>query len=213
MKSHETERIHSIALSPNISSLEVCWGWDQKSFKFDLQWEEESDFLHAVEKQAGQIFLSNLQRKEIFVIFNDCQNMLQNVDANFMQSLVDHFPLTEFSIGDGQTLLVLFCNHFLNYNWISRLKVSLKVVFNSIAAMSHLSSVSDTDRPSMLSLLHTNWHSHWLISYTFCFPTAIGSCCVCCSKREGTALEVLQLVWNGGSSSTFQEQGKKWHHA
>ena len=41
MKSHEKESIHLIALSPNIYSV------------FDLQWEEESDFLHAVAIQAG----------------------------------------------------------------------------------------------------------------------------------------------------------------
>ena len=83
------------------------WGWDQKSIDFDLQWEEESDFLNAVAIffhlrmrpkvyrfwsamrrrirffcmlwQAGQKIRSN-RRKQIFVIFNNCQGMLQNVD-------------------------------------------------------------------------------------------------------------------------------------
>ena len=50
-----------------------------------LQLEEESDFLHAaaiqaVAIQAGQKFQSDLRRKQTFVIFNDCQHMLQNVD-------------------------------------------------------------------------------------------------------------------------------------
>ena len=56
------------------------WEWDQKSIDFHLQWEEESDFLHAVAIQAGQKIRSNLRRKQIFVIFNDCQDMLKNVD-------------------------------------------------------------------------------------------------------------------------------------
>ena len=42
MKSHEKESIHHIALSPNISSLE------DEIIIFDLQLEEESDFVHAV---------------------------------------------------------------------------------------------------------------------------------------------------------------------
>ena len=45
MKSHEKESIHPIALSFKISSLQD----ETKSssvFKFDLQIEEESDFLH-----------------------------------------------------------------------------------------------------------------------------------------------------------------------
>ena len=34
-------------------------GWDQKFINFNLQWEEELDFLHAVAIQAGQQFQSN----------------------------------------------------------------------------------------------------------------------------------------------------------
>ena len=46
-------------------------------------------------------------------------------------------------------------------------------------------------------------------------PTAIraGDCCVGCSELERAALEVSQLVWYGGSSVSFQEQGKEWHPA
>ena len=54
---------------------------------FYLQFEEESDFLHAVATQAGQgqKFQSNLRRKQIFVLFNDCQDMLQDVDEIISQ--------------------------------------------------------------------------------------------------------------------------------
>ena len=44
-------------------------------------------------------------------------------------------------------------------------------------------------------------------------PTAIRDCCVGCSELERAALEVSQLVWYGGSSVGFQEQGKEWHPA
>ena len=63
-------------------------GWDQQSINFDLQLEEESDFLHAVAIQAGQKFLSNLRRKQIFVVFNDCQDMLQNSKCWWNQQLI-----------------------------------------------------------------------------------------------------------------------------
>ena len=43
---------------------------------FDLKLEEESDFLYVVAIQAGQKFQPNDWRKQIFVIFNDCQDML-----------------------------------------------------------------------------------------------------------------------------------------
>ena len=39
-------------------------------------------------------------------------------------------------------------------------------------------------------------------------PTAIRGGSVCGSELERAALEVSQLVWYGGSSITFQEQGK-----
>ena len=89
MKSHEIESIHLIALSPNISSLE-----DETTSPA----EEESDFLHAVEIQAGQKFQSNHQRKQIFIISNDCKNMAQML----MKSLVYHFQSTESSEIDKQ---------------------------------------------------------------------------------------------------------------
>ena len=79
------------------------WEWDQKSIDFHLQWEEESDFLHAVAIQAGQKFQSNLWRKQIIVIFNDCQDMLQNVDdiinQPFPVTLVFNRKLTNFEVG------------------------------------------------------------------------------------------------------------------
>ena len=60
-----------------------------------LQLEEESDFLHAAAIQAvaiqaasGQKFQSDLRRKQTFVIFNDCQHMLQNVDKIIISSII-----------------------------------------------------------------------------------------------------------------------------
>ena len=77
MKSHEKESIHPIALSPNISSLED----ETKSPSILICNEKKNQiFLHAVAIEAGQKFRSNLRRKQIFVIFNDCQDMLQNID-------------------------------------------------------------------------------------------------------------------------------------
>ena len=105
------------------------WEWDQKSIDFHLQWEEESDFLHAVAIQAGQKFRSNLWRKQIFVIFNDCQDMLQNVDEIISQPFpvnwVFNQRLTNFEVG-------FILQPILDYNQIARLKVSLKVILNSI---------------------------------------------------------------------------------
>ena len=54
------------------------------------QWEAESDFLYAVAIQAGQKFQSNLRRKQIFVTFNGCQDMLQNVN----EIICSPFPVT-----------------------------------------------------------------------------------------------------------------------
>ena len=65
------------------------WGWDQKTGKSPsiLLCNEKKNqiFLHAVAIQAGQKFRSDLRRKRIFVIFNDCQYMLQNVDEIISQ--------------------------------------------------------------------------------------------------------------------------------
>ena len=44
-------------------------------------------------------------------------------------------------------------------------------------------------------------------------PTAIRCGCVGGSELERAALQVSQLVWYGGSSVAFQEQGKEWHPA
>ena len=79
------------------------WERDQKFIYFDLQWEEESDFLYAVAIQAGQKFQSKLRRKQIFVIFNDCQDMLQIVDEiiswPFPVNRVFNQRLTNFEVG------------------------------------------------------------------------------------------------------------------
>ena len=73
-----------------ISQHFFTWGCDQKSIYFDLQWEKESNFLHVVAIQAGQKIQSNLQRKQIFVICNACQDMLQNVDEIISQPGISH---------------------------------------------------------------------------------------------------------------------------
>ena len=92
-----------------------------KVHRFSFAMRRRIRFLNAVAIQAGQKIPFNLRRKQIFVIFNDCQNMLKN------------FPSTEFSIGDWQTSkLVYFTTIFLDYNRIARLKVCLKVVLNLI---------------------------------------------------------------------------------
>ena len=106
------------------------WEWDQKSIDFHLQREEELDFLHAVAIQAEQKFQSNLQRKQIFVIFNGCQDMLKNVDEiigrPFPVNKVFNWRLTNFKVS---SILQQF---FLDYNRIARLKVRSKVVLNCI---------------------------------------------------------------------------------
>ena len=63
---HEKESIH-----PTISSLEDETKFQQKFIIFYLPLEEESEFLHTVAIHAGPKFQSNLQRKQIFVDFND----------------------------------------------------------------------------------------------------------------------------------------------
>ena len=109
------------------------WGWDQKSIYFDLQWEEESDFLHAVPIQAGQKFQSNLRRKQIFVILKDSQDMLQNIDEiigqPFPVNWVFNQKLTNFEIG------FILQPFFLDNNGIASLKDHLKVVLNSIDSL------------------------------------------------------------------------------
>ena len=52
--------------------------------------------------QAEQKFQSNLQRKQILDIFNDCQEMLQII----IKSLANHFLSSEFTIWDWQTSFV-----------------------------------------------------------------------------------------------------------
>ena len=71
------------------------WGWNQEFIDFDLQLDEESDFLHDVALQENRALLSSMTAKI-------CFKML-------MKSLVDHFPsnsnrvfnwkLTNFEVG------------------------------------------------------------------------------------------------------------------
>ena len=128
MQSHEKESIHPIALSPN------CWTFlhlrmRPKVHHFDLQWEEGSDFLHAVAIQAGT-------GKNFNLTFEENRSLLPSMTAKIcckmlMKLSVNHFQSTEFSMGDWQTLkLVLFYNQ--DCNLIAGLKVSLKVVLNCI---------------------------------------------------------------------------------
>ena len=77
MKSHEKESIHLIALSPNISSLEN----ETKSPSIFICNEKKNQIFYMLwQYKLDEKFQSNLRRKQIFVIFNDCQNMLKNVD-------------------------------------------------------------------------------------------------------------------------------------
>ena len=121
--------IHHIALSPNISSLENETK-SEKSINFHLQWEEESEFLHAVAIQAGQN-RSNLRRKQIYVIINACQDMLKNVD----EIISWPFPVNRVFIRRLTNFKVSFILQpfVLDHSWIVRLKVCLKVVLNSTA--------------------------------------------------------------------------------
>ena len=88
-KPHEKpwKRKHSSNLSPNISSLE-----DETKSQSTLICSEKKNqiFLHVVAIQAGQKIQSNLQRKQIFVICNACQDMLQNVDEIISQPGISH---------------------------------------------------------------------------------------------------------------------------
>ena len=65
-----------------------------------------------------------------FVIFNDCQDMLKNVDEiigrPFPNNGVFNWRLTNFEVG------FILQPFFLDYNRIARLKVRLKVVLNLI---------------------------------------------------------------------------------
>ena len=109
-KPHEKSWKRKHSSNGFVSQHFFTWGWDQKSLGFCLQSEEESEFLHAVVKQAGQTFQSYLWRKQIFVIFNDCQ-AAKICFKILLKSLVNHFQATHFSIWDWQTLkLVLFYN-------------------------------------------------------------------------------------------------------
>ena len=109
------------------------WGWDQCSPHPHLQIGEECWFFIAVAVQAGQKFQSNLWRKQISLIFNDCQDMLENVDEIIMISL--SFPVIRvFNRRLRDIEVGLFYNHFLNDNRIARLKVLLKLVLNHIAS-------------------------------------------------------------------------------
>ena len=130
MKSHEKNALIQLLCLPNWTQHFFTWGWDQKFIVFDLQLKEESDFLHTAAIQAGQKIQSKFQRKQIFLIFNDFQDMLQNVDEiiswPFPVNWVFNQRLTNIEVG-------FILKPFFDYNWIMRLKVCLKLVFNSIA--------------------------------------------------------------------------------
>ena len=69
-------------------------------------------------------------QKQIFLIFNDCQDMLQNVDEIISWA----FPVNGVFIRRLTNIEVDFIlqSFFLNNNRIARLKLSLKLVLNSI---------------------------------------------------------------------------------
>ena len=72
MKSHEKESIHHILCIATFLHLRM-------RPKIHCFWSAIRRL--AVEIQAGQNFESNPSEKTDFVIFNDCQDMIQNVDV------------------------------------------------------------------------------------------------------------------------------------
>ena len=88
-KSYEKESIHQIALSSNISSLE-----DETKSPLILICNEKKNQIFYMLLQCKLDNESNLQRKQIFVIrviFNDCKDMLQNVDEIISRPLLAIF--------------------------------------------------------------------------------------------------------------------------
>ena len=77
--------------------------------------------------QAGQKNWSKPQRKEIFVIFNDCKDMCQNLDEIVSLPL----PVNRvFKLRLENTEIGYILQPFFKYNLIARLKICLKVVLN-----------------------------------------------------------------------------------
>ena len=92
---------HLIALSPNISSLKD----ETKSHNFDLQWEEESDFYMLWQYKLDKYFNLTFEENSsfnFFVIFNDCLDMLQNLDEIISKPFPVNWVLSQ--IWDWQTL-------------------------------------------------------------------------------------------------------------
>ena len=93
MKSHEKERIHPIALSPNISSLD---------------YENKSPSILICNEKKNKIFYKLWQYKldkKIGLTFEENRSLLSSMTADIcfkmlMKSLVDHFQSIEVSIGD-----------------------------------------------------------------------------------------------------------------
>ena len=81
MTRHEKESIHPNTLYPNISSLED----ETKSSFFIICNQKKNQTFTFCCNTSWTKFQSNLQRKEILVIFNDCQDMLQNFDEIISQ--------------------------------------------------------------------------------------------------------------------------------
>ena len=137
MKSHG-EKKHSLHWF--VSQHFFSWQLGQKFWVviFDLQLEEESDFLHAVVIQAGQKFQFSLCKNRSFLssmTAKICFKML-------MKSLVNHFPSMEFQSEIDKHLSWFFTNYY----GIVRLKVLLKLVLYCI----------DLQNPSDTMLYHWN---------------------------------------------------------
>ena len=126
MKGHEKDSIHHISLSPNISSFEgktkvhLFWSAIRRRIRF---------FLYVVTIQSWTKFRSNLLRRQIFVIFNDCQDMLQNVDEiislSFPVIRVSNWRLTNIEVG------FMSQPFFLINNWIASLTSAWNWLCNS----------------------------------------------------------------------------------
>ena len=107
---HEKPRKRKHSSNFFVSQHFFTWEWDQKSIYFHLQWEEESDFLHAV----AAVWQYKLD-KNFDLTFEENRSLLSSMAAKIclkmlMKSfkLVNHFPSTEFSIGDWQTSKLVY---------------------------------------------------------------------------------------------------------
>ena len=204
IKNHKNESIHIF------SQHFFTWGWDKK---FMVLICNLKNLLHAVAIQAGQKFQSNLWIKQIFLVFNDCQDMLQkNVDEIMSQPFPakGDFRHKHWSWFDFATIF---------FNQIARHKVNLKLVFNSIKGIQGNHDLNNLSR-HLFKLYNTFFFSmykglqqrlwicgHW--SVWWC--QAISLCCL--RLRAGVTLlsgqwatsEILKMADIGEKSSLHEQ--------